>query len=188
MMDEITLLKRIIQGETALFKVIVEKYKDISLTLAYSILKDKEEAEDIVQDSFLKAFVNLSKFNHQSTFRSWLYRIVVNTSYHSIEKRKIRKSSAIDDQVMDDIQSTETSEYRLLSNERKDAVQYVLSRMKITEALVLRLYYLGELSLSEIVDITGLSLSNVKVSLHRGRKNFGDQLRNLIGEELEDFL
>lgn len=188
MADETDLLKRIIHGETKLFKTFVEKYKDISLTIACSLLKDKEEAEDVVQDSFLKAFRELPRFNFRSTFKSWLYRIVVNTSYHAIEKRKIRRSSTIDEQLVRRHPSTETGYDSIFANERREAIHHVLSGMKTNEALILQLYYLGEQSLNEIVEITGMSLSNVKVTLHRGRKNFGEQLRNLIGQELDDFL
>jgi RNA polymerase sigma factor (sigma-70 family) len=188
MTEETDLLNRIIHGETKLFKIFVDKYKDSSLTIACSLLKDREEAEDVVQDSFLKAFRQLPRFNFQSTFKSWLYRIVVNTSYHALEKRKIRRSSAIDEQLVRRHPSSDTAYDTTLTNERKEAIQHVLSGMKTNEALILQLYYLGEQSLNEIVEITGMSLSNVKVTLHRGRKNFGDQLRNLIGEELDDFL
>lgn len=188
MTEETDLLKRIIQGETKLFRILVEKYKDISLTVAYSLLKDKEEAEDVVQDSFLKAFRELPRFQFQSTFKSWLYRIVVNTSYHALEKRKIRRSYIIDERIESGVPSSETGYGRVLGNERKSAIRQVLSNMKTNEALVIQLYYLGEQSLNEIVEITGMSLSNVKVTLHRGRKNFGDQLRNLMGQELDDLL
>lgn len=112
----------------------------------------------------------------------------MNTSYHALEKRKIRRSSAIDEQLERRHPSSETADDRILTNERREAIQHILSGMKTNEALILQLYYLGEQSLNEIVEITGMSLSNVKVTLHRGRKNFGDQLRNLIGEELDDFL
>lgn len=70
MTEETDLLNRIIHGETKLFKIFVDKYKDISLTIACSLLKDREEAEDVVQDSFLKAFRQLPRFNFQSTFKS----------------------------------------------------------------------------------------------------------------------
>ena len=187
-MDEKIVLKRIIGGERSLFRILVDNYKDISLTLAYSIVRNQEEAEDIVQDAFIKAYMSLPRFNFKSSFRTWFYRIVVNTSYHSLEKSKTRKTSPIDHGLI----SLETSNLNgydaIRANERKQIIHSALAHLKINEALILELYYLGEQSNKEIAEITGMSLSNIKVTMHRARKNFFEQLKRIAGNEKDDIL
>ena len=187
-MDEATLLRRIIAGESSLFRILVDRYKDISLTIAYSIVKNKEDAEDVIQDSFIKAFRSLSNFKFQSSYKTWFYRIVVNTSYHSLEKSRIRKTLPIEDHMMKAGTTNLMGYKEILVNERKQAIHSTLSKLKTHDALLLKLYYLGEQSHNEIAEITGMSLSNVKVSMFRARKCFYEQLKQIIGEEIEELL
>ena len=187
-MDEADLIKRINKGERSLFRIFVEKYKDTSLTIAHAIVKNREEAEDVVQESFLKALQGLSKFRFRSSFKTWFYRIVVNTSYRSLEKSKVRKSTLMKDHVRNVGMSNSNAYDGLLQSERKKTIWKVLSGLKTREALLLELHYLGGQSFKEIVEITGISMSNVKVTMHRARKNFGDRLRHLIGDEINEIL
>jgi RNA polymerase sigma factor (sigma-70 family) len=82
------LIERVKQGDTMAFRQLVEKYKDVSLTLACSVLKDKAKAEDVLQDAFMKVFHKAHNFKHQSAFSSWLYRIVINTCYNQLKQAK----------------------------------------------------------------------------------------------------
>lgn len=182
-----TLIESVKKGDTQAFRQLVNKYKDVSLSLACSILKDKEKAEDVLQNAFMKVFQKANSFKHQSAFSSWLYRIVVNTAYNELKRTK----SYLD---LDDLNSTES-----LAND-KSAIQYLkeeeqkkyvilaLNRLKPDEALVLRLFYLCDMSLKEVQQITNFTSSKIKVDLHRGRKNMEIALRGLLGNQLKDLL
>lgn len=182
-----TLIESVKKGDTQAFRQLVNKYKDVSLSLACSILKDKEKAEDVLQNAFMKVFQKTNSFKHQSAFSSWLYRIVVNTAYNELKRTK----SYLD---LDDLNSTES-----LAND-KSAIQYLkeeeqkkyvilaLNRLKPDEALVLRLFYLCDMSLKEVQQITNFTSSKIKVVLHRGRKNMEIALRGLLGNQLKDLL
>lgn len=167
--NDTLLIQRIRDGDTAAFRLVVEKYKDVSFSLACSIVKDEDEAQDMLQEAFLKVFKNIKKFRFDSSFATWLYRIVVNTCLNA--KEKDRKH------VFEPISETETNEIgensgldSLLENERKMYISKALSRLKAEEALLIRLYYLCDLSIAEIKEVTDFSESNIKVILHRGRK------------------
>lgn len=165
---------------------MVEKYKDMSLSLACSILKDEAAAEDALQDAFLKVFKRIDQFRFDSLFSTWLYRVVVNTCLNAKEKRK----DCLHTEISQDLNEADhrSGLENLLENERKDYIARALSQMKSEEALLLRLYYLCDLSIGDIRDITGFSESNIKVLLHRGRKNMFDILDQLTGNDLKSLL
>lgn len=182
-----TLIESVKKGDTQAFRQLVNKYKDVSLSLACSILKDKEKAEDVLQNAFMKVFQKANSFKHQSAFSSWLYRIVVNTAYNELKRTK----SYLD---LDDLNSTESlvndksAIQYLKEEEQKKYVILALNRLKPDEALVLRLFYLCDMSLKEVQQITNFTSSKIKVDLHRGRKNMEIALRGLLGNQLKDLL
>lgn len=169
------------------FRTIVEKYKNVSLSLACSILKNEEDAEDVLQDAFLKVFKNIDRFRFDSLFSTWLYRIVVNTCLKAKEKRKDNLHTEISQNSLNQAEQKGALE-PLLENERKDYIAKALNQMKPDEALLLRLYYLCDLSIGDIKNVTGFSESNIKVLLHRGRKNMFELLDNLTGNDLKSLL
>lgn len=179
------LIERVKQGDTLAFRQLVEKYKDVSLTLACSVIKDKAKAEDVLQDAFMKVFQKAQSFKHQSAFSSWLYRIVINTCYNELKRAKWHLQP--DEDVLNE--SNEKTPFQSLKEEdQKRYVVLALNKLKPDEALVLRLFYLCELSLREIEEITDFSQSKIKVDLHRGRKNMEMALRKLLGDQINDLL
>lgn len=181
------LIEKVKKGDTDAFRQLVDKYKDVSLSLAYSILKDKAKAEDVLQEAFIKVFHKAASFKHQSAFSSWLYRIVVNSSYNELKRNKshveLEKINSNDSVVVE-----KTAFQNLKEEEQKRYVVLALNKLKPDEALVLRLFYLCELSLKEVEEITEFSPSKVKVDLHRGRKNMEIALKNLLGKQINDLL
>lgn len=179
---ELEIIQKIVNGDTSLFKELVNVYKDKSLSLTLSIIKNNDEAQDVLQDAFIKVYKNLYKFNFNSSFSTWLYRIVINTCYTALERNEKKKTTSFE-KIVFDIPSDMNSFNLLETNHRKEIVNTVLNTLKSNEALILRLFYLGEQSINEVSDITGISVSNVKVLLHRARKNFHNSLDKLMGPE-----
>lgn len=185
--NDAILVKRIKQGDTMAFRMIVQKYKDVSLSLACSILKDENDAEDALQEAFLKVFKSIDKFRFDSLFSTWLYRVVVNTCLHAKEKQKGKTNIAITHASLDNVEQKSGHE-SALDSERRGYIVRALNEMKYEEALMLRLYYLCDLSIGDIVKITNFSESNIKVILHRGRKNLYNILEKLTGNDLKSLL
>ncbi|NHN27792.1 RNA polymerase sigma factor [Flavobacterium jejuense] len=180
------LINKIMEGDTFAFKDLIDFYKNVSLTLASSIVKNELLAEDVVQTTFIKVYQKLHTFKKDAKFSTWLYRIVVNTAYNELKKQK--RHSDIDIAAVYSIEVDEKSGTYLEEEDQKKYIQMALKTIKVDEALVLRLFYLYEHSISEIQEITGFSKSKVKVDLHRGRINMEQQLKKILGNEITHLL
>ena len=173
------------EGDKQAFRQLVEKYKDVSLSLACSVMKDEASAEDVLQDAFLKVYTSLKYFREKAAFSTWLYRIVVNTSFTAIQRQKRHRT--IDDLPETDVPAREIP-HPLKLEDQKRYIEESFKRLKADEALVLRLFYLCELSLNEVKDITRFSEAKIKVDLHRGRKNMHQLLKHMLGSEIDELL
>lgn len=143
----------------------------MAFNIAVSIVKDDQFAEEVVQDSFLKAFNGLKSFQNKSKFKSWFYRIVVNESFQRFKKLK-RDQSMLEYKTVNDQDAG--GEQEKLENQTEQ-ISRLLRLLPANESLALNLFYLEENSLKDISDITGWTLANVKVILHRARKNVRSQ-------------
>ncbi|MEM6686647.1 MAG: RNA polymerase sigma factor [Bacteroidota bacterium] len=169
------------------FRHLVERHKDVSLSLACSILKDRSRAEDVLQESFIKVFKKIDTFQFNAAFTTWLYRIVINTSYNAVKKEKNRHHFT--QEAEEKLATTADIPIdKLKENDQKKYINLALEKLRSEEALVLRLFYLCELKISEIAKSTGFSTSKIKVDLSRGRSNLSFQLRKLLGTEIDNLL
>ncbi len=184
--SDLRLVRQVRGGDMLAFRNLVEKYKDVSFSLACSVLKDEDEAEDVLQDAFMKVLNNIHKFRADSSFSTWLYRIVVNTCLNVKDKRK--KHLYDDLSGVQDVSEDSSSLDRYSEKERAAYITATFKLMKPDEALLLRLYYLCELSIAEIKEVTGFSEPNIKVILYRGRKNMYKILNKLTGNESSNLI
>ena len=183
---DVALFEDVKKGDTQAFRQLVEKYKDVSLSLAYSILKDRTLAEDVLQEAFMKVFHKAESFRHKSAFSSWLYRIVVNTSYNELKRNK--KHLDLQDINLDEQNIHNEPPRNLKEEDQKKYVILAMDTLKPDEALVLRLFYLCDMSLKEIQEITNFGVSKIKVDMHRGRRNMEIALKNMLGSQVSDLL
>jgi RNA polymerase sigma-70 factor (ECF subfamily) len=180
------IVKQVKEGDIPAFSLLIERYQDMAYTLAFSIVKNHEEAEEVAQDSFMKAFKNIHGFQEKASFSSWLYRIVYNTS---ISKQRGRKPATIDLDTKEvrafEQQQAGESAIRMETSDRKKMLKQALNQLNDDESYLIILYYYKELSIDEIQKITGLSTSNIKVKLHRARKQMHDYLKLMLRDELQ---
>lgn len=170
-------VQQILSGNTSAFTYFVETYQDMAINIAYRICGNMLDAEDVVQESYVKAFRNLHSFRSESKFSTWLYRIVYNTAVtHTNTKIWVSDRETILENAS---HLTENEpEMRIETIERKEIVAEILKKMPNGDALLLTLYYLEDNPIKEIAQITGLNDSNVKVKLFRARKLFKEMLLN----------
>lgn len=170
-MNENQRVQQVLSGNTSAFAYFVETYQDMAITIAHRICGNMQDAEDIVQESYVKAYKNLHSFRAESKFSTWLYRIVYNTAVtqtkahiwtNSVDTQKEEAFFPVDNSLQIDMEETE----------RKEMIADILQRMPKGEALLLTLYYMEDNPVKEIAKITGLNDSNVKVKLFRARKLF----------------
>jgi RNA polymerase sigma factor (sigma-70 family) len=187
-MDE-AYIQKVLEGDVNSFGYLVDKYKNLSFSIAMSVLKDENEAEDAIQDAFIKAFNGLRSFRYKSKFSTWLYRIVVNESLTRIRRKKHERFHDIHENKYEDTETDiQESVLNLTRDEQKKYIDKVLNMMDGRESLLLRLFYLNENTLNEIQEITGFSMSNIRVILHRARKSFYGLLKTELKEEIRSIL
>ena len=173
------------KGNQSDFEILVDRYKNKAFSLLCGMLKDQMEAEEVLQDAFLKAYYGLKNFKQEAKFSTWFYRIVYNTALTrlSTKKRKIEKEmTSIDEElnIADDSYPAQ-SEKKELSK----LINELLDKLPANYASVITMFYLEEMTCEEIAEVTNRSVSNVKVLLHRSRNALKDiVLKNSYTMEL----
>lgn len=183
-MNENQRVQQVLSGNTSAFAYFVEAYQDMAITIAYRICGNMQDAEDVVQESYVKAFRNLRSFRSDSKFSTWLYRIVYNTAI-TLTKTQMWVGSR--EAVMaDDLSNLADNTYELNMDEkeRREIVGDVMQKMPAGDALLLTLYYLEDNPVKEIAKITGLNEPNVKVKLFRARKLFKEMVVSNYGIQI----
>jgi len=169
---DLALIKKIIKGDARAFGILIDRHQEFVYTIVFRILKTKEDAEEITQDVFIKIYKSLSTFKLESKFTTWLYTIAYRMAISRLRKQQVDLVLDWDGQqkiVFDDW--AENPLHQLEKQERINCIKEGINKLGPNEAVVLSLYYLKELKIKEIADITGINESNIKVHLHRGRKN-----------------
>ncbi len=185
-MEETALITQILQGKTAAFATIIEQYKDRVFTLALRLSGNQEDAEEIVQDVFLKVYENLRNFEGNSKFSTWLYSIAYNTAVSKLRSGKKRQNEI----VMEDYNVVETQGIvgvlePLKREEQRFFLAKALQQLKPEDRVVVELHYLEEMKIEEIEEITGDTNSNVKVKLYRARRKLCSILTQMLEEEAQ---
>ncbi|MDR3058714.1 MAG: sigma-70 family RNA polymerase sigma factor [Prevotella sp.] len=178
--DDIYYIRRIKDGHTDAFVHIVRRYERMVFTIVSKIVYRRVEAEDIVQEIFIKVFQSLDKFREESGFATWLYRIAYNTTISELRKRKHEYTP-----IEDNFANIPDSEIADIIDEisTEDKLQYletVLKMMAPDDALLITMFYLNDHTIKDISSITGNSEANVKVKLHRIRKFMNFEINKLI--------
>lgn len=171
-MNEQQLIQQILQGDTTSFRYLYRLHALSALQLAMSVCKQKEHAEEVVQNSFLNAFNYLHTFRQESSFKTWLLRIVFNEAIKIQKAEKKYQWQEINQDEHGEELITISVPNPLLKKETKEQVSKTIAQLNEKESVVLNLFYLEEMSIKETADVLGFSESNVKVLLHRARKNF----------------
>ena len=180
-----TYIDKVLKGDTNAFSILVEKYKTMVFTLALKMVKSREEAEEISQDTFIKAFKNLNKFKGDSKFSTWLYKIGYRTCLDSLKKNKEKyNTDTIDEITINKIKSTEGVLEGIERKERAEVINTCMLSLPEDERAVLWMFYFEELSLKEIIELTEFSEANVKVKLHRARKRLLTIVEKKVEPEL----
>lgn len=179
-------IDRIKSGDSASYEYLVDKYKHMVYTIAIRTLGNAEDAKDVAQESFIKAYQQLNQFRGNSKFSTWLYTIVYRTALSKLKENRIETFSITDLTSEHHIHDHKISQHEEM--ELKDEQKYVrqaIQKLPQTEALLVTLYYLDENSINEIHLITGLSYGNIKIKLYRARKKLERELQFLIQHELK---
>ncbi len=182
-------INKVLKGNLPSFAILIEKHKGMAYTLALRIAKNHEDAEEIAQDAFLKAYNSLSSFKQESRFSTWLYKIIYNTAISRFRKKQLDQTSLEDMSIPDSLHEDDHDGLDIMHlRERKKIISTAITRLKEEEGVVLTLFYLSEKNIKEIEEITGFTDSNIKILLYRGRKKLLFELKKILKEEIVDIL
>jgi len=166
-------LNEVKKGNTNAFSYFIRTYQNKAFGIAISIVKNEDDAKDVVQNSFITAYSSISKFRNDAKFSTWFYRIVVNTGLQFLaqQKRNFIKNEALELSVAEKT-ACNTVIKKMHQDDLKHFVKSVFGKIPPKQALILQLFYIDELSIAEIEDATNFTKPNIKVLLHRGRTSF----------------
>lgn len=178
-------INKVLNGDVNSFSILVDRYKDLIFTIAIRMLKNREEAEEVAQDIFVKIFKSLSKFKGDSKFSTWIYKIAYNTCLDVLKKyNKQNNFIPIDEYLEKQIPELENIFDTLVLKEQQVIIQKCLSLLPYEESILLTLYYYEDQSLEEIAKVLNINQNNAKVKLFRIRKKFESILRNQLPTEI----
>lgn len=179
-LDDSYYIEQVLNGDKAAFASLVDKHKDMVFTIAKRISGNIEDAEEIAQDAFVKAFQALESFKQQSKFSTWLFRITYNTAISGIRKKRM-ETAPLDEQLIENysLDTIQDTVGNLDEEDQKMIIAKALEKLPEQETLLITLFYMKEMAVEEISTITHLSESNVKVKLHRIRKKLYNEIQAL---------
>lgn len=169
--NEMDNIKRILKGETVLFSSFLQRYSRPIHSMIIRIVPCREDAEELTQDTFIKAFRKLDTYKGDCSFSTWLYRIAYNTAVSATRKKKMA-FPALDEILLNNL--PDESVDVLLNKEEDEEVMQKLEQaielLNVEDRALITLYYSDEKSINEVASILQLTPDNVKVKLYRVRK------------------
>lgn len=178
-------IDKILQGENNAFAVLVDRYKDMIFTLSLKMVKNREEAEEVAQDTFIKIYNSLTKFKGDSKFSTWIYKIAYNTCLDRLKKNKKEDLNiSIDKFSSHLIKTMDNALSALEEKERKQTIQKCLNLLPGDENFLLTLFYFEDQNLEEIGKVMNISANNAKVKLFRSRQKLAVILRQQLESEI----
>lgn len=182
--DDRYYIDQTLNGDHASFAFLVNRYKDMVYSIAIKILRNTDEAEDIAQDSFIKAYQQLSQFRGGSKFSTWLYTITYRTAITKLKTNRV--DTVVLDEEIDEIADHLPGQAdQLQAKQVKQYVKQAIDKLPEMDALLVTLYYINDLPIKEIEEITGLSKPNIKIKLYRTRKVLERDLKFLMDNQTE---
>jgi RNA polymerase sigma factor (sigma-70 family) len=184
------IIKSVLQGEQALYAQLVKRYQHFVFTIVLRYTANREDAEEIAQDVFVKAYRSLADFRGESKFSTWLYTIVTTTCITFLRKKKVPIHSLDTEQVFD-LADNQNSAFKANQVEQKSKVQVIneaLRLLSIDDARIITLFYQAEQSLEEIGRILGIEPNTAKVKLHRARQRLKEKMEKHFTEEVKDMV
>jgi len=180
---------RVLQGDQNVFAELVKRYQNFVFTIAMRYMQSREDAEEIAQDVFVKAYRSLADFKNDSRFSTWLYAITANTCNTFLRKRKTETYSLTDDRIFEIANTQDTMVDNRTEQKSKAAlIQNAVCLLSPDDVTIITLFYKGEQSLEEIGKILGFTPNNVKVKLHRARQRLKEKLELYFANEMKEIL
>ncbi len=182
------LISQVLLGDQKAFHALVERYQNYVFTITFKVLKNRELAEEVAQDVFIKVYKMLGSFQQKSKFSTWLYTVAYRAALDEARKKKRYAESIEGEDSFLQIEDTlgRGTDEGVQQEDLRKALEKAIQKLKPLNATIITLFYLHEKSVQEIADITGLTTTNIKTKLHRLREQLRKHLISELSTELED--
>ena len=182
------IITKVLGGDNQAYAELVNRYQTYVFTLVLRMVRTREDAEEVSQDIFVKAYRALADFRGASKFSTWLYTIVHTTCITFLRKKKLEIHS-LDNEKVFEVADSVDSGFQANQVEQKSKVAMVnraISLLNPDDAQIITLYYKSEESLEEIAQILGLEANTAKVRLHRARTRLKEKMQTHFSEEVKN--
>jgi RNA polymerase sigma-70 factor, ECF subfamily len=182
------IISLVLKGDHNAYALLVERYKSYVFTLTFRFTKNREDAEEVSQDIFVKAYRSLADFKGTAKFSTWLYTIVNTTCITFLRKKRLDVRS-LDDERTFEVADSQDSGFKANQAEQKSRLNMVnqaIAMLNPDDAEIITLFYKNEQSLEEISQILGVEVNAAKVRLHRARARLKDKMEKHFTEEIKD--
>ena len=182
------ILSSVLRGDQQAYAEIVKRYQNFVFTIALRYTPNREDAEEIAQDCFIKAYRSLADFRGESKFSTWLYTIVTTTCLTFLRKKKLEVHSLDNEKVfeMAENQDSGMDANQVEQKSRVSMVNRAIALLSPDDAQIITLFYKGEQSLEEIAKIMHMEANTVKVRLHRARQRLREKMERHFTAEVRD--
>lgn len=173
-MDQSTLNNLIelsMQNDDKAFRQIVENYQSMIYSLAFRLLCNEEEAKDTVQETFIRVWINLARYQTDKTFSTWLYKIATNLCLDKLKSSKRFYQNGNIDETLNNLIASENVEQTIINSELGNIIHRLTNELTPKQKVVFTLSYLEELGVDEIVQITGMTPGKIKSNLFLARQS-----------------
>ena len=183
------IISKVLGGDQQAYALLVNRYQNYVFTLAMRFTKNREDAEELSQDIFIKAYRALADFRGASKFSTWLYTIVNTTCITFLRKKKLEIHS-LDNEKVFEIADSQDSGFRANLVEQKSRIGMVnqaINLLGTDDAEIITLFYKAEQTLEEIALVLGIEANTAKVRLHRARTRLREKMEKHFAEEVNDY-
>lgn len=182
------IISQVLNGNQQAYAGLVNRYQNYVFTLSLRMVKSREDAEEVAQDVFIKAYKYLADFRGESKFTTWLYTIVNNTCISFLRKKKLEIHSLDNERVFEvaDNQDSGMKANQVEQKSRIGMVNEAISLLNPADAQIITLFYKAEQSLEETAQILGIEVNAAKVRLHRARTRLKEKMETHFVEEVRN--
>jgi RNA polymerase sigma factor (sigma-70 family) len=187
-LSDTEIISQVLSGNQAAYAALVDRYQNYVFTLTLRMIKSREDAEEVAQDVFIKAYKYLADFKGASKFSTWLYTIVNNTCITFLRKKKLEVYTLDNEAVFEKANNIESGVWAnaVEHKSKQQMVNQAIALLNTDDANIITLFYKAEQSLEEAAQILGIEINTAKVRLHRARTRLKEKMEQHFAEEVKN--
>jgi len=186
--SDMVYVRRVQEGDVAAFDYLVRRYRERLYSVIYNLTSNREDAADLTQEAFIKAFRSIQRFRGNASFFTWLYRIGVNTTLSQLKKNRMRRFFSLDNvdeelaasDIIESLSMKTGTERSILVKELQEKLNEALQKLSPKQRVVVVLFEIEGLGHQEISEVVGCSVGTVRSRLHYAKQQLQAHLQDYL--------